>query len=120
LLPAVREALPETIVEATEDCCLSVRFDRFAFAAGEIAAAVMSRADVEDFQIDEPAVEDVIKRVYLGQLSVEQTGRTPEPPADRPVDGRAARGTQAGKAAEVSEETETPAEAAASGAMHHP
>jgi hypothetical protein len=29
----------------------------------------MSRAEVEDFKIDESAVEDLVKKVYLGQLS---------------------------------------------------
>jgi ABC-2 type transport system ATP-binding protein len=49
---------------------LSVRFDRFRFAAGEIAAAVMRHVEVVDFRIDEPEVEDLIRRVYLGQLDV--------------------------------------------------
>jgi ABC-2 type transport system ATP-binding protein len=49
---------------------LSVRFDRFKFAAGEIAAAVMNHVEVVDFKIDEPEVEDLIRKVYLGQLSL--------------------------------------------------
>ena len=49
---------------------LSVRFDRFEYAAGEIAAAVMRHVEVVDFRIDEPEVEDLIKKVYLGQLSL--------------------------------------------------
>ena len=49
---------------------LSVRFDRFEFAAGEIAAAVMNHVEVVDFKIDEPEVEDLIRKVYLGQLSL--------------------------------------------------
>jgi ABC-2 type transport system ATP-binding protein len=58
---------------------LSVRFDRFEHAAGEIAAAVMPLVEVVDFRIDEPEVEDLIKRVYLGQLTVE----TPAEAAER-------------------------------------
>jgi ABC-2 type transport system ATP-binding protein len=61
---------------------LSVRFDRFEFAAGEIAAAVMPHVDVIDFRIDEPEVEDLIRKVYLGQLSLapyESTADTTEP-----------------------------------------
>jgi ABC-2 type transport system ATP-binding protein len=57
---------------------LSVRFDRFEFAAGEIAAAVMDHVEVVDFRIDEPEVEDLIRKVYLGQLSL----ATPEPAAE--------------------------------------
>ena len=50
---------------------LSVRFDRFEHQAGEIAAAVMPHVEVVDFRIDEPEVEDLIRRVYLGQLSLD-------------------------------------------------
>jgi ABC-2 type transport system ATP-binding protein len=58
---------------------LSVRFDRFEHAAGAIAAAVMPLVEVVDFRIDEPEVEDLIRRVYLGQLTVE----TPKEAAER-------------------------------------
>ena len=61
---------------------LSVRFDRFEYAAGEIAAAVMPYVEVIDFHIDEPEVEDLIRKVYLGQLSLAAPGPiadTPEP-----------------------------------------
>jgi ABC-2 type transport system ATP-binding protein len=66
--------LPACDVSADE-LRLSVRFDRFRFAAGEIAAAVMKHVEVIDFHIDEPEVEDLIKRVYLGQLDV--SGKPP-------------------------------------------
>jgi ABC-2 type transport system ATP-binding protein len=62
-------ALPTCDVSA-DGIQLSVRFDRFKLAAGEIAAAVMRHVDVIDFRIDEPEVEDLIRRVYLGQLSL--------------------------------------------------
>ena len=63
---------------------LSVRFDQFDYAAGEIAAAVMPHVEVVDFHIDEPEVEDLIRKVYLGQLTLEAPGSgtdEPEPPA---------------------------------------
>jgi ABC-2 type transport system ATP-binding protein len=59
---------------------ISVRFDRFEFAAGEIAAAVMKHVEVIDFRIDEPEVEDLIRKVYLGQLTLD----TPDTTADTP------------------------------------
>jgi ABC-2 type transport system ATP-binding protein len=65
---------------------LSVRFDRFEFAAGEIAAAVMRHVEVEDFHIDEPEVEDLIRRVYLGQLSLESTDDSAAAAAPSPVE----------------------------------
>jgi ABC-2 type transport system ATP-binding protein len=57
---------------------LSVRFDRFEYAAGEIAGAVMPHVEVIDFRIDEPEVEDLIRKVYLGQLTLSPD---PEPAA---------------------------------------
>ena len=73
-------ALPACEV-TTDGQRLSVRFDRFEYAAGEIAAAVMPHVEVVDFRIDEPEVEDLIKKVYLGQLSLaaETTDRPTEP-----------------------------------------
>jgi ABC-2 type transport system ATP-binding protein len=71
-MAAICAALPAC--EATTDGLrLSVRFDRFRLTAGEIAAAVMSRVEVIDFRIDEPEVEDLIRKVYLGQLSLAST-----------------------------------------------
>jgi ABC-2 type transport system ATP-binding protein len=46
----------------------SVRFDRFEHTAGQVAAAVMSTVDVVDFRLDEPGIEDVVRRVYAGEL----------------------------------------------------
>jgi ABC-2 type transport system ATP-binding protein len=69
----------------TDGLSLSVRFDRFQFAAGEIAAAVMPNVEVVDFRIDEPEVEDLIRKVYLGQLDVSGAaaeGATGEPAAE--------------------------------------
>jgi ABC-2 type transport system ATP-binding protein len=59
-----------TCETTTDGLRLSVRFDRFKFAAGEIAAAVMPHVEVVDFRIDEPEVEDLIRKVYLGQLNL--------------------------------------------------
>ena len=49
---------------------LGVRFDRFEVSAADVVAAVMTEADVVDFHIDEPAIEDVIRKVYAGQLDL--------------------------------------------------
>ena len=61
---------------------LSVRFDRFEHQAGEIAAAVMPHVEVVDFRIDEPEVEDLIRRVYLGQLSLDSADEVALVPAE--------------------------------------
>jgi ABC-2 type transport system ATP-binding protein len=62
---------------------LSVRFNRFQHQAGEIAGAVMPYVEVIDFRIDEPEVEDLIRKVYLGQLSLAP------PPAEAQVGAEA-------------------------------
>jgi ABC-2 type transport system ATP-binding protein len=65
----------------TDGLRLSVRFDRFQHQAGEIAAAVMPHVEVIDFRIDEPEVEDLIRKVYLGQLSLTSAGEAALAPA---------------------------------------
>jgi len=66
---------------SNEGLRLSVRFDRFQHQAGEIAAAVMPHVEVVDFRIDEPEVEDLIRRVYLGQLSLDSADEVALVPA---------------------------------------
>jgi len=48
----------------------SIRFDRFQIAAGEIISQVMKYAEVIDIRIDEPKIEQVIRRVYDGELDL--------------------------------------------------
>jgi ABC-2 type transport system ATP-binding protein len=74
----IRAGLP-TCETTTDGLRLSVRFDRFKFAAGEIAAAVMPHVEVVDFRIDEPEVEDLIRKVYLGQLTLSAPDSTGTP-----------------------------------------
>ena len=65
----VRAALPGTDVTAGETPLWhAIRFDRFALTAGQAVAAVSGVATVVDFRIDEPGIEDVIRRVYSGDL----------------------------------------------------
>ena len=59
------EVLPGDAREEVE-----VRFDRFETTAGEVVAAVMAVADIVDVRIDEPAIEDVVRKVYAGQLDL--------------------------------------------------
>ena len=46
----------------------AVRFDRFTMTAGQAVTAVAGLADLVDFRMDEPSIEDVIRRVYSGEL----------------------------------------------------
>jgi ABC-2 type transport system ATP-binding protein len=61
-LPAARIAEGETPLSA------AVTFDRFALTAGQVVAAVSRSANPTDFRIDEPSIEDVIRRVYSRDL----------------------------------------------------
>lgn len=67
-LPDVR------VVRTAEDqaaSSLSVRFDRFRCTASDIVKRLMNRGEVVDFRIDEPSIEEIIRRVYEGQLDSE-------------------------------------------------
>jgi ABC-2 type transport system ATP-binding protein len=80
-IASIRAGLPTSDL-TTDGLRLSVRFDRFEHQAGEIAAAVMRHVEVLDFRIDEPEVEDLIRKVYLGQLSLTSTGEAALVPAE--------------------------------------
>ncbi len=56
---------------------LEVQFDRFALTAGEVLTEVLAVADVVDIEIDEPAIEHVIRKVYSGELHL--------PPVEEPA-----------------------------------
>ena len=49
----------------------SVRFNRFSLTAGQIVTALAPLAELIDFRVDEPSIEDVIRRVYRGELTVD-------------------------------------------------
>jgi ABC-2 type transport system ATP-binding protein len=74
-LDAIRERLGGAVEvlpgETPEE--LQVRFDRFDTTAGDVVGAVMAIADVVDVRIDEPAIEDVVRKVYAGQLDLSAT-----------------------------------------------
>ena len=46
----------------------SVRFNRFELTAGQVVAALTGHAELVDFHVDEPSIEDVVRRVYSGEL----------------------------------------------------
>jgi ABC-2 type transport system ATP-binding protein len=66
-LDAVRARIENvTVASGGSAAEFSVRFDRFEHSAGSIATTVMALAEVRDFRIDEPGIEDVVRRVYAG------------------------------------------------------
>lgn len=68
--------IPGAILENDSGSQFSIRFDRFQISAGEVAGQVMKHGEVIDFRIDEPKIEQVIRRVYDGELDlVKQQGK---------------------------------------------
>jgi ABC-2 type transport system ATP-binding protein len=84
-LADVQAALPAAVVTAGETPLWhTVRFDRFALTAGQCVGALSELANLVDFRVDEPSIEDVIRRVYSGELQLDSateqaTERTVEP-----------------------------------------
>ena len=76
-LDAIAAALPTvTVLPGKSDRDFAVQFDRFALGAGEVLTPVLSMVDVVDIEIDEPAIEDVIRKVYAGELDLPPLGET--------------------------------------------
>jgi ABC-2 type transport system ATP-binding protein len=70
-LASVVAALPGTDVTAgSAPGEFTLRFDRFAVTAGRVMAAVSELSEVVDLRIDEPAIEDVVRKVYAGEISL--------------------------------------------------
>ncbi|MFD0679114.1 MULTISPECIES: ABC transporter ATP-binding protein [unclassified Paenibacillus] len=67
---------PGAFVEQKEGQHIAIRFDRFEVSASEVVSRVMRLGEVIDFRIDEPKIEQVIRRVYEGELVLTDT----EPP----------------------------------------
>ncbi|WP_247681499.1 ATP-binding cassette domain-containing protein [Paenibacillus sp. Marseille-P2973] len=67
-LPEIQVKRSGDSLEASSDTDLSIRFDRFRCTASDIVKRVMSRGEVVDFRIDEPSIEEIIRRVYDGKL----------------------------------------------------
>ncbi|WP_238010102.1 ATP-binding cassette domain-containing protein [Dactylosporangium sp. AC04546] len=71
-LDKLRAALPGAQVEAGETPLqFAVRFDRFAMTAGQAVTALTPLTNLVDFHVDEPSIEDVIRRVYSGELQLD-------------------------------------------------
>jgi ABC-2 type transport system ATP-binding protein len=71
-LDAVGLALPDAQITAGDGPLrFSVRFNRFSFTAGQVVTALAPHVELVDFHVDEPSIEDVIRRVYSGELSVQ-------------------------------------------------
>jgi ABC-2 type transport system ATP-binding protein len=75
--PAARDGVVALLSDAGVDADVSgggtqytVEFDRFAVTAARVVGALQPLGVVADFHLDEPAIEDVIRRVYTGDLNL--------------------------------------------------
>jgi ABC-2 type transport system ATP-binding protein len=76
----IRAVLPGAEVSAGETPLWhTVRFDRFTYTAGQVVGSLSQLANLIDFRVDEPGIEDVIRRVYSGDLVL---------PSGQPVDAQ--------------------------------
>jgi ABC-2 type transport system ATP-binding protein len=67
----VREALRgATVTPGETPLHFSVRFDRFTTTAGRAVTALTPLTNLVDFNVDEPSIEDVIRRMYSGELQL--------------------------------------------------
>jgi ABC-2 type transport system ATP-binding protein len=68
-LEKIAGVLPETEVSQGDGPHqVTIAFDRFTHTAGQIMAAVLELSEVGELHLDEPAIEDVVRRVYAGEL----------------------------------------------------
>jgi ABC-2 type transport system ATP-binding protein len=72
-LETLRDALPGARVTAEETPRrYAVRFDRFTMTAGQAVTALAGLSELVDIRVDEPSIEDVIRRVYSGDLVLDR------------------------------------------------
>lgn len=89
LAPLAAAVPGATVTAGAHEREVEVRFDRFVLDAGQVLTAVLGVAEVQDVAIQEPAIEDVIRKVYLGELALGH-GDDVVPPADAPGPARTA------------------------------
>jgi len=88
-LCGLREALPGAELRTGQDPgALTVVFDRFDLGNGRVVQALAAAGDLVDLRIEETSVEDVVRRVYAGDLELGDLDR----------DGEAGPGATAGPA----------------------
>jgi ABC-2 type transport system ATP-binding protein len=64
---------PQALVTAGETPReFTVAFDKADLTAGAIFAGVAQLAEIQEVRIDEPAIEDVVRKVYAGELNLSE------------------------------------------------
>ncbi len=72
---AVAAGLPGArVIPGDSDRELTVTFDRFTLSTGAVLNAVLAHGEVQDVSIREPVIEDVVRKVYAGELDLGRAG----------------------------------------------
>jgi ABC-2 type transport system ATP-binding protein len=70
-LATIGGALPAAVVSAGEGHHeVTIEFDRFDMTAAQVITALLPFGELADFRLDEPAIEDVVRKVYAGELEL--------------------------------------------------
>jgi ABC-2 type transport system ATP-binding protein len=70
-LSTVTTLLPDAeVIEGLAPGDFTIRFDRFTLTAAQVIAALLPLGEIADFRLDEPSIEDVIRKVYAGDLQL--------------------------------------------------
>jgi ABC-2 type transport system ATP-binding protein len=70
-LSTVATLLPDVeVIEGLASGDFTIRFDRFTLTAAQVMAALLPLGEIADFRLDEPSIEDVIRKVYAGDLQL--------------------------------------------------
>jgi ABC-2 type transport system ATP-binding protein len=67
--------LPPGAIQQTESHRLDVHFNTAQFTSGAIAGRLLPVLPVQDLAIDEPSIETIIRRLYTGELHIEETAQ---------------------------------------------
>jgi ABC-2 type transport system ATP-binding protein len=60
------------LVAGSEATRTTLRFDRAATTASQVAASVMDQVEVVDFSISEPDLASIVRQIYAGGLNSER------------------------------------------------
>jgi len=69
-LVAHLETAPGIVLKEVKDREVTLDFDRFALSAKDVVTTLLAHGEVVDFQLEEPDIEDVVKSVYQGNLTL--------------------------------------------------
>ena len=70
-LSTVTALLPDAeVIQGLAPGDFTIRFDRFTLTAAQVMAALLPLGEIADFRLDEPSIEDVIRKVYAGDLQL--------------------------------------------------